>query len=70
MFSYMVLTTSVPFHQTHLGGSEGDDVLDVPPGKAGTDLQHEGHHACGQGGSSGRASVVLGTACPLPHEPV
>lgn len=62
--------TSVPFHQTHLGGSEGDDVLDVPPGKAGTDLQHEGHHSGRQGGRSRRASVALRTACPVLHGPV
>lgn len=58
------------FHKAYLGGSEGNDVLDVPPGETGTDLQHEGHHSCCQGGSGRCASVALCTACPLLHGPV
>lgn len=56
--------------QAYLGGGEGDDVLDVPPAEAGSDLQHEGHHSCRQGGCSRRASVALRTASPLQHGPV
>lgn len=61
---------SKKFHQAHLGRSERDDVLDIPPAEAGTDLQHKGHHSCRQGGRGRCAGVALSTACPLLHGPV
>lgn len=53
-----------------LGGSEDDDVLDVPPGEARAHLQHEGHHSSRQGRRGRCAGVALSAAGPPLHRPI
>lgn len=68
LYSNILCSDTLP--ESYHGGGVGDDVLHVPPAETGTDLQHEGHHSCRQGGRSRRASVALRTAGPLQHGPV
>lgn len=54
----------------HLGGSEDDDVLHVPPGEAWPHLQHQCDHPRGQRGSGRRPRVTLRAARALLQVPV
>lgn len=54
----------------HLGGSEDDDVLHVPPGEARPHLQHQRDHPRGQRSRRRRPRVTLRAARALLQVPV
>lgn len=54
----------------YLGGSEGHDMLHIPPCETGPHLEHEGHHSCRQGGCGRRTGVALRAAGPLVQRPI